>query len=102
GAAANTSGLAQPINNEMQNAVSPSLPTKDAYGRGSALEVGLGTSLPNNPDANQAILAGLAQAAAPPSSSLVTKELGPIKRDPLIYASLLRGQAQALFGPTPI
>src|SRR5207248_4047160 len=50
GAAANTSGLAQPINNEMQNAVSPSLSTKDAYGRGSALEVGLGTSLPNNPD----------------------------------------------------
>jgi hypothetical protein len=86
----------------MQNAVSPSLPAENAYGRGSGLEVGLGTSLPNNPDANQAILAGLAEAAAPPSSSLVTKEIGPIKGDPLIYASLLRGQAQAQFGPTPV
>ncbi len=102
GAAANTGGLGTPINNEMQNAVSPSLANKDAYGRGSGLEVGLGTSLPNNPDANQAIIAGLAEAAAPPPTSLVTKEVGPIKGDPLIYASLLRGQAQAKFGPTPV
>src|SRR5438477_4450493 len=102
GAAADTTGLTNPVNNEMQNAVSPALPTKNSYGRGSGLELGLGTSLPNNPDANQLILAGLAEAAAPPSTSLVTKEVGPIAGDPLIYASLLRGQAQALSGPTPI
>src|SRR5436305_340596 len=99
GAAADTTGLANPVNNEMQNAVSPALPTKNSYGRGSGLELGLGTSLPNNPDVNQLILAGLAQASAPPSSGLVTKEEGPIKGSPLIYASLLRGQAQANFDP---
>src|SRR5205823_12424473 len=53
----------------------------------------------NTPAANQWILAGRAEAAAPPSTSLVTKEVGPIKGDPLIYASLLRGQAQAAFDP---
>src|SRR5438477_1223880 len=99
GAAADTTGLANPVNNEMQNAVSPALPTKNSYGRGSGLELGLGTSLPNNPDANQAILAGLAEASAPPPSGLVTKEVGPIKGSPLIYASLLRGQAEANFDP---
>src|SRR3954447_6567465 len=97
GAAADTTGLANPVNNEMQNAVSPALPTKNSYGRGSGLELGVGTSLPNNPDANQAILAGLAEASAPPPSGLVTKEVGPIKGSPLIYASLLRGQAEANF-----
>src|SRR4051794_12638950 len=97
GAAADTTGLANPVNNEMQNAVSPAAPNKNSYGRGSGLELGLGTSLPNNPDANQLILAGLAEASAPPTSSLVTKEEGPIKGSPLIYASLLRGQAQAAF-----
>src|SRR5436305_4692880 len=76
GAAADTTGLANPVNNEMQNAVSPALPTKNSHGRGSGLEVGIGTSVPNNPDANQAILAGLAEAAAPPSTSSVTKEIG--------------------------
>ncbi|TMK84198.1 MAG: hypothetical protein E6G57_15135, partial [Actinobacteria bacterium] len=99
GAAADTTGLANPVNNEMQNAVSPALPTKNSYGRGSGLELGVGTSLPNNPDANQAILAGLAEASAPPSTPLVTKEVGPIKGSPLIYASLLRGQAEANFDP---
>src|ERR1700757_5197728 len=44
GAAANTTGLANPVNNEMQNAVSPALANKNAYGRGSGLELGLGTS----------------------------------------------------------
>src|SRR3954466_8554255 len=99
GAAADTTGLANPVNKEMQNAVSPALPSKNSYGRGSGLELGLGTALPNNPDANQAILAGLAEASAPPPSGLVTKEVGPIKGSPLIYASLLRGQAEANFDP---
>src|SRR3954470_8471390 len=99
GAAADTTGLANPVHNEMQNAVSPALPTKNSYGRGSGLELGLGTDLPNNPDANQLILAGLAEASAPPPSGLVTKEVGPIKANPLIYASLLRGQAEANFDP---
>ncbi|MBV8981703.1 MAG: hypothetical protein JO086_12445, partial [Acidimicrobiia bacterium] len=57
GAAADTSGLNNGVNNEFQNAVSPALPNKDSYGRGSGLELGLGTSLPNNPNLNQLILA---------------------------------------------
>ncbi|MBV9041687.1 MAG: hypothetical protein JOZ68_11825, partial [Acidimicrobiia bacterium] len=100
GAAANTNGLGNPVNNEFQNAVSPAQSTKDSYGRGSGLELGLATSLPNNPNLNQLVLAGLAQASAPPSTPLVTKEVGPIPANPLLYASLLRGQAEANFDPS--
>jgi hypothetical protein len=118
GAASNTSGL-KPLNNEMDHAVIPSdletagkVPTApfNSYGRGSGLEVGLGTTIPNNPDVNQIILAGMAEEAAAPVTGTtgasqpdgsVVKELPPggIPGDPLIYASLLRGQAKALYTP---
>src|SRR6266511_331586 len=72
--AAGTGGTG--ISNEMSHAiVPPNLqsfaipppPATDAfqsYGRGSGLELGLGTTLPNNPDLNQLILTGLAEQAA--------------------------------------
>jgi len=116
------------INNEMGNAVvptdlqsiKPGLPSTasaNTYGGGSGLEVGLGTTLPNNPDLNQLILGGLAEQIAPcapagplcvdgrmppgsgPSGSVV-KEIGPIPADPLLFASLLRGRAYANFDAT--
>ena len=80
----------------------------NSYGRGSGVEVGVGTTLPNNPDVNQAIIVGLAeQAAAPktpggntfPDNSL-TKEGGPVNADPLLFASLLKGQAAGNWDPT--
>jgi hypothetical protein len=99
GASANSTGLGTAINNEMSQAVQPQAGSKNAYGRGTGLELGLGTTTPNNPDANQAIIAGLAEASAPPIGPLVTEEAGPVPADPVAYASLLRGQAAAVFDP---
>jgi hypothetical protein len=100
GASASSQGLAKPVTNEMSQAISPALgAAKNSYGRGSGLEVGLGTSTPNSPNANQIILAGQASATAAPSTSLVTKEVGPVPADPIAYASALRGQAAAAWDP---
>jgi hypothetical protein len=74
-----------------------------SYGRGSGLEVGLGTSLPNNPDLNQIILAGMAEQMAPPKTpggntfpdNSITREIGPVPADPVLFATLLKGQAAA-------
>lgn len=100
------------IANEMDHAVVP--PDEEtfgktltdpfqSYGRGSGLEVGLGTALPNNPDLNQVILAGMAEQAATPKTpggntfpdNSITKEIGPVPADPLLFASLLHGQGAA-------
>lgn len=67
-----------------------------SYGRGSGLEVGVGTT---PEDENQVVPGGTAEAVAPPSTDLVTEEIGPVPADPLAYASLLRGQAQARWNP---
>jgi hypothetical protein len=99
GAAANSSSLGTALVNEMSQGISPALATKNTYGRGSGLEVGLGTSTPNDPNANQIILSGQAEASAAPTTPLVTKEVGPVKADPIAYASLLRGQAAAAWDP---
>lgn len=98
GAAAGT------IVNEMEQVVQPALPntTLDpslqgnrSFGRGSGLEIGVGTTVSTDVNANQILLAQRALASAPPSTDLITKEVGPVKIDPAAYASLLRGQAQA-------
>ena len=99
GASALSTGLSQAVNNEMSQAVQPAAAAKNAYGRGSGLELGLGTTTPNNPNANQLILGALAEASAPPIGPLVTEEVGPVPADPVAYASLLRGQAAAVFDP---
>jgi LPXTG-motif cell wall-anchored protein len=70
----------------------PSKPGKLDYARGSGVEVGLGTT-PTDP--NTIILAGLAEAAAPPSSKKDTDLLGPLSASPLAYASATRGSAVA-------
>ena len=77
GGATNTANLATGINNEMHESVAPSQADKNSSGRGSGAEVGLGTTVPDQAakDANQIILAGLAEAAAPPTSDLVTKDI---------------------------
>lgn len=103
GAAVDSTGalLSKGVVNEVSQAVAPAQAGKNAYGRGTGLELGLGTSTPNSPDLNQLILADLAQQAAPPTDpSIVTKEVGPVKGDPLVYASLLRGQARSVW-PSP-
>src|SRR6266542_1771719 len=93
GSAVNSNGLAGTIKNEVDRVVSPAAASKNSYGRGSAVEVGLG----NAPDAeNQVILAGKSESAAPPSTNLDTQEIA-LPANPLVYASLLRGQSQALW-----
>jgi hypothetical protein len=99
GAAVSSQGFAAPIHNELAEAVLPTTQLgRRAYGRGTGLEAGTGTSLPNDPNRHQVMVAGLAEAAAPPNSPLVTKELAPVRASPLAYASLVRGQAQPVYG----
>ncbi len=106
-----TGGITQPsgatagsIVNELDQVVQPPLPntTLDSnlqgdrtFGRGSGLEIGVATTVGTDVNANQLLLAQRALASAPPSTGLITKEVGPIKIDPAAFASLVRGQAQA-------
>lgn len=92
GAAFDTGGLQREVLNEMDRMFAPRLPTKLGFGRGAALEVGLGVS-PTTP--NQMILAGKAEASTLPNVAPVTTGAGPIDIDPLVWADLLRGQASA-------
>lgn len=94
------------IVNEMDQVVQPALPntTLDSnlqgnrsFGRGSGLELGVGTTIATDVNANQILLAQRALASAPPSTGPITHEVGPLKIDPAAYASLSRGQAQARF-----
>jgi len=92
GSAVNTGGVPR-IKNEVQRVVAPAQPTKNSYGRGGALEIGLGAA-PDDPET--LALAGKAESAAPPSTPLNTQEFA-VPAGPLAYASLLRGQSQALW-----
>ncbi|HYZ92404.1 MAG TPA: hypothetical protein VFA34_08420 [Actinomycetota bacterium] len=92
GAAFDSGGLLKAVFNEMDRMFAPKLPTKLGFGRGAALEVGLGVA----PDVkNQMILAGEAEASTRPNIAPVTTGAGPIDLDPLVWADLLRGQAAA-------
>ena len=98
GVTAGPNAPAGTIVNEMDQIVQPALPASGlpgnkSFGRGSGLELGVGTTVPG--DANQVLLAQRALASAPPSTGLITNEIGPVDLDPVAYASLLRGQAQA-------
>jgi hypothetical protein len=101
GASAKSTGLSSQILSEMQTLVAPSQSTQ-TYGRGSGLELGLGTTVPpTGPDPNQLVLAGLAEAsAAPPNPATqpVTKQI-TVPAAPLVYAGVLSGSAAANFDP---
>jgi hypothetical protein len=78
--------------NEMARVVAPALAAGNAFGRGSGLEVGLAVG---KSDPNQIIPGSIAEAKAPPSTQLMTTEVGPVNVAPLLGADLLRGQAQS-------
>jgi len=99
GGAVNSAGLSSALTSEFGQAVLPQGVGRNAYGRGSGLELGLVTPVVQNVDVNQLNLAGRAEAVAAPPSPLVTKEI-PISLNPVAFASTLRGQAQATFDPT--
>jgi hypothetical protein len=102
GATVNTAGLPGTMANEFGESIQPDDVTgKQAAARGSGLEVGLATDLPagvNDPNTHQVLLAGQADATARPDTPTVTKQIGPVNLDPIAFASLLTGQAQAQFG----
>ena len=94
----NSTGLNGTVNNQFGQAVGPPQPGKNAYGRGTGVEIGLLTQTPQPTDLNQIKLAQLAEATAPPPSPLITKEI-PIALPGLLTASTARGQAQATYDP---
>lgn len=99
GGAVNSAGLNTSVINEFGINIAPATPGKNALGRGTGLEAGLATPDPQQTTVNQLLLSGLAIATAPPPSPLVTQEI-PLNLDPVAFASVLRGQAQATYDPT--
>ena len=108
GASVNSRGQATSIVNELGLGVQPADAARESYGRGSGLEAGLGQDLPSDPNGNQVILPALAEAGATPltpaegapnavQTAVVTEEVLGQSIDPLAYASVLRGQAQAMW-----
>lgn len=119
-AATNTAGL-QGVQNETNNAVVPTPGTPDlaldpggdeAYGKGTALEVGLGVDLPDE-NGDQVALSGRAEAAALPiktspsdpapagananDTGLVLSEDIVIPGDPVAYVNALPNEAEAIW-----
>ncbi|MDQ3107678.1 MAG: hypothetical protein M3Q68_07735 [Actinomycetota bacterium] len=110
GASVDSKGQATALTNEMGLGIQPAKADRESYGRGSGLEVGVAKTLPNNPDTNQVIQGGLAEAGALPLEStpatpnqnqfqtgVVTRETLKQTVNPVVFASVLRGQAQALW-----
>ncbi len=100
-AAMESQGLTPALHNEFERLVHPELPDATAYGRGSGVEVGVGLDAPDAE--NQVIPSGIAEASSPPDDGPVTSELAslPPELDPLVWATLLRGEADANTGPVP-
>src|SRR5205823_295049 len=93
------------VGDNLATAPNPPLSGFNSYGRGSGLELGIGSTLPSPNDPNQLILANLAEQAAPPTTpngtepdGSVVQQIGPVHIEPLLYASLLAGQGKANYG----
>ncbi|HVE77089.1 MAG TPA: LPXTG cell wall anchor domain-containing protein [Actinomycetota bacterium] len=91
----NSQNLGTALQNEMQVVVQPSLPEKNSFGRGSPLEIGLVQTTPVTTAQSLTVLNARADASAPPTTPMVTREVLTQKVDPAVYASVLRGQAAA-------
>ena len=109
GAAVNSAGLTSAIKDPTTNyVVSPSgLPSGTAaYGTGTGIEVGLGTSTTATTDPNQIKQGAQAQQMAPPNSAPVTASAGSTASltaagvpAGLISASALQSEASAIYNP---
>ena len=98
GANVNSAGLGAPLSNEMTQAYQTVAKAGDkSAARGSGLEIGLTTEQANVTGANQINPGSTVQAFAPVSTALLTKEFQNLNVAPLATASLLRGQAQAIY-----
>jgi LPXTG-motif cell wall-anchored protein len=98
GATANSQGLGTAVNNVFNEPVQPVQSGKNSYARSAAAEVGLGSTFPAGTDPSQIILPSLLEAAAAPSTALLTKNLvDPIQGNPLLYISAATDKSQALW-----
>jgi hypothetical protein len=99
GGVVNSTGLTGTVNNQFGQAVQPPQPAgKNAYGRGSGVELGIATPVVQATDVNQLKLTQVAEANAAPPSPLVDKVTN-INLPPILTASTARGQAQATYDP---
>lgn len=88
GAAFSSAAAADAITNEVHRLVTPKLVANASFGRGTGLELGLGSDpVP--------LIGQLSQASAPQSTKLIEKVIGPIGVPPVLSVELLRSQAQA-------
>jgi len=90
GAAVNSNGLTA-IHNEMNRLVVPAQAAKRTYGRGSGVELGIA----KGPDDPNDLALQEAHVSAPPDDHQFADLLGPLSAPPLLYASALRGEAEA-------
>jgi beta-lactam-binding protein with PASTA domain len=74
--------------NEVRRLVAPKLAVDSSFGRGTGLELGIAAE-------PTALIGQLSQAAAPPSTDLIHKVIGPIGIPNILRAELLRSQAQS-------
>jgi uncharacterized repeat protein (TIGR01451 family) len=86
-----SSPIAKTLTNEFARVTSQALGANSGYGRGSGLEVGLAQTSSAEPQLSQ----GRAEAKSPPSTPLITQQVGPVAADPVAAASALLGQAQS-------
>ncbi len=101
GDSVNSTGLGDPITDELGFTVQPPLPAKNAYGRGAGLETGLVVPADQPVDVNQILLSGVAEASAPPPEGvdpLITKSTS-LDIPPVLTTGLLTSQAQAIYDP---
>ena len=98
GANVNSAGIGAALSNEMTQAYQVAADAGDkSAGRGSGLEIGLTTEQANVTNANQINPGTTVQAFAPTSTDLLSKEFQNVNVAPLAAATLLRGQAQAVY-----
>lgn len=98
GANVNSGGIGPALTNEMTQAYQAAAEAGDkSAGRGSGLEIGLTTQQANVTGANQINPGSTVQAFAPTSTALLSKEFQDLNVASLATATLLRGQAQAIY-----
>lgn len=93
GSQVNSNGLTE-IKDEMDRVVTSSPAGKKSAGKGIALEACIAQG---NSEQCTLELGDPAHTAAPPSTPVVTNDLVNVPGDPLIFASVLRGQSQSLW-----
>src|SRR5437867_3938677 len=89
-AAYSSEGSGGPVSDETGRPTVPALPARGASAHGAGLNMTALGGLGLGP-----LVGSTAEAAAPPSSGPVTKESANLALEPVVRASLLRGQAEA-------